>query len=200
MRRLWLIDLFPKEERESSTKYHFSKEEEGEEEEEKEEEEKRAAIPFGFSLVFYSVTLRFNSIRIQIPEQPWYMNPIFSILMGGVLLFGSIFIELFFILTSIWLHQFCYIFGFLFIVFTILIVTCAEITIVLCYFQLCSEDYLWLWRSYLTLGSSAFYLFLYAAFYFFTKLDITKPVSGILYFGYMLIVSYGFFVLTGKID
>jgi hypothetical protein len=30
-------------------------------------------------------------------------------------------------------------FGFLFIVFVILIITCAEITIVMCYFQLCNE-------------------------------------------------------------
>ncbi|GAV83213.1 EMP70 domain-containing protein [Cephalotus follicularis] len=140
-----------------------------------------------------------NKIPRQIPEQAWYMNPTFSILIGGILPFGAVFIELFFILTSIWLHQFYYIFGFLFIVFLILLVTCAEITIVLCYFQLCSEDYLWWWRSYLTSGSSALYLFLYAAFYFFTKLEITKPVSGVLYFGYMLIVSYAFFVLTGTI-
>lgn len=127
------------------------------------------------------------------------MNPAFSILIGGILPFGAVFIELFFILTSIWLQQFYYIFGFLFIVFIILIITCAEITIVLCYFQLCSEDYLWWWRSYLTSGSSALYLFLYAAFYFFTKLEITKPVSGVLYFGYMLIASYAFFALTGTI-
>ncbi|KAJ8750930.1 hypothetical protein K2173_016111 [Erythroxylum novogranatense] len=140
-----------------------------------------------------------NKIPRQIPEQAWYMNPAFSILIGGILPFGAVFIELFFILTSIWLHQFYYIFGFLFIVFIILIITCAEITVVLCYFQLCSEDYLWWWRSYLTSGSSALYLFLYAAFYFFTKLEITKPVSGILYFGYMLIGSYAFFVLTGTI-
>ncbi|XP_012452588.1 transmembrane 9 superfamily member 10 isoform X1 [Gossypium raimondii] len=140
-----------------------------------------------------------SKIPRQIPEQAWYMNPTFSILIGGILPFGAVFIELFLILTSIWLHQFYYIFGFLFIVFVILIVTCAEITIVLCYFQLCSEDYRWWWRSYLTSGSSALYLFLYAAFYFFTKLDITKPVSGVLYFGYMLIVSYSFFVLTGTI-
>ncbi|KAK4410509.1 Transmembrane 9 superfamily member 7 [Sesamum angolense] len=76
---------------------------------------------------------------------------------------------------------------------------CAEITIVLCYFQLCSEDYNWWWRAYLTAGSSALYLFFYSIFYFFTKLEITKLVSGILYFGYMLIASYAFFVLTGTI-
>ncbi|MCO5605099.1 hypothetical protein L7F22_059278 [Adiantum nelumboides] len=186
-------------------------------------EKSSGAVPFGtmFALVFLwfgiSVPLVFigsylgfkkpaiedpvrtNKIPRQIPEQAWYMQPAFSVLIGGILPFGAVFIELFFILTSIWLNQFYYIFGFLFIVFLILIVTCAEITIVLCYFQLCSEDYHWWWRAYLTSGSSALYLFLYAAFYYFTKLEITKLVSGMLYFGYMLIVSYSFFVLTGTI-
>ncbi|KAH6818519.1 Endomembrane protein 70 protein family [Perilla frutescens var. frutescens] len=153
----------------------------------------------GFKKPAIEHPVKTNKIPRQIPEQAWYMNPIFSILIGGILPFGAVFIELFFILTSIWLHQFYYIFGFLFLVLLILIVTCAEITVVLCYFQLCSEDYLWWWRSYLTAGSSALYLFLYAAFYFFTRLNITKPVSGVLYFGYMLIGSYAFFVLTGTI-
>ncbi|CAJ2675089.1 unnamed protein product [Trifolium pratense] len=181
------------------------------------------AVPFGtmFALIFLwfgiSVPLVFvggyigfrkpaienpvktNKIPRQIPEQAWYMNPAFSVLIGGILPFGAVFIELFFILTSIWLNQFYYIFGFLFLVFVILVITCAEITVVLCYFQLCSEDYLWWWRSYLTSGSSALYLFLYATFYFFTKLEITKLVSAILYFGYMLIASYAFFVVTGTI-
>ena len=75
--------------------------------------------------------------------QAWYMHPAFSVLIGGILPFGAVFIELFFILTSMWLHQFYYLFGFLCLVFVILIITCAEITIVLCYFQLCSEDYHW---------------------------------------------------------
>ncbi|VFR02591.1 unnamed protein product [Cuscuta campestris] len=186
-------------------------------------ERSSGAVPFGtmFALVFLwfgvSVPLVFvgsyvgfkkpaiegpvktNKIPRQIPEQAWYMNPVFSILIGGILPFGAVFVELFFILTSIWLQQFYYIFGFLLVVFVILVITCAEITIVLCYFQLCSEDYLWWWRSYLTSGSSALYLFVYSAFYFFTKLEITKPVSGILYFGYMLIASFAFFVLTGTI-
>ena len=128
------------------------------------------------------------------------MQPIFSIPIGGMLPFGAVFIGLFFILTSTWLHHFYYIFGFLFIVFVILIVTCAEITIVLCYFELCGEDYNWWWRSYLTAGSSAFYLFLYATFYLFTKLEMTKLVSRISYFGYMPIMSYSFVNLTGIID
>ena len=154
---------------------------------------------FGFKKAPLDNPVRTNKIPRQIPEQPWYMRPIFTVLIGGILPFGAVFIELFFILMSIWLHQFYYIFGFLFIVLLILLITCAEITIVLCYFQLCSEDYNWWWRSYFTSGSSALYLFLYAAFYFFTKLQITKVVSGILYFGYMSIISLSFFVLTGTV-
>jgi transmembrane 9 superfamily protein 2/4 len=152
---------------------------------------------FGFKRPVADDPVRTNKIPRQIPDQAWYMRPVFSILIGGILPFGAVFIELFFILTSIWQNQFYYIFGFLFIVFLILLITCAEITIVLCYFQLCSEDYHWWWRAFLTSGSSAIYLFLYAAFYFVTKLDITRVVSAALYFGYMVMISYSFFVLTG---
>ena len=84
-----------------------------------------------------------GSTSLNLTLQAWYMNPVFSVLIGGILPFGAVFIELFFILTSMWLHQFYYLFGFLCLVFVILVITCAEITIVLCYFQLCSEDYHW---------------------------------------------------------
>lgn len=76
--------------------------------------------------------------------------------MGGILPFGCIFIQLFFILNSIWYvhfsiiihsikfnhfraHQYYYFFGFLMVVYIILIITCSETTILLCYFHLCAE-------------------------------------------------------------
>ena len=143
---------------------------------------------FGFKRPALEDPVRTNKIPRQVPEQPWYMHAAFSCLVGGVLPFGAVFIELFFILTSVWLHQFYYLFGFIALVFVILCVTCAEITVVLCYFQLCAEDYDWWWRAYFTSGASAGYLFAYSAFYFYSKLDITKLVPMLLYFGYMAIV------------
>jgi len=154
---------------------------------------------FGFKKPVEEFPVRINQIPRQIPVQVWYMKPVFSILMGGILPFGAVFIELFFILSSLWLHQIYYIFGFLSIVFVILILTCAEISIVMCYFQLCSEDHQWWWRAYLTSGASALYMFLYSIFYFYTRLQIQKFVSVLLYFGYTTLMAIGFFVLTGSI-
>ena len=49
--------------------------------------------------------MRVNNIPRQIPPQPWYLHPIPSVLVGGILPFGAVFIELFFIMSSIWLAQ-----------------------------------------------------------------------------------------------
>lgn len=49
--------------------------------------------------------MRTNKIPRQVPEQPWYMHPVLSILVGGVLPFGAVFIELYFILTAVWTNQ-----------------------------------------------------------------------------------------------
>ncbi|CEG39454.1 transmembrane 9 superfamily member 4-like [Plasmopara halstedii] len=154
---------------------------------------------FGFKAAAIEQPVRTNQIARQIPEQVWYLSSPFSILVGGILPFGAVFIELFFIMSALWLHQIYYVFGFLFIVLLILVATCAEVTVVMCYFQLCAEDYRWWWRSFLTSGSAAVYLFLYSFLYFFTKLNITAFVSGVLYFGYMFLISVTFFFLTGTI-
>merc|ERR1719428_2285359 len=127
--------------------------------------------------------VRTNPIPRQVPEQIFYTKPVPGILMGGILPFGCIFIQLFFILNSIWAHQTYYMFGFLFLVTIILIVTCSEATILLAYFHLCAEDYHWWWRSFLTSGFTAVYFFLYCIHYFFSKLSIEGAASTILYFG-----------------
>ncbi|MGH0150275.1 UNVERIFIED_CONTAM: hypothetical protein FKN15_055513 [Acipenser sinensis] len=143
--------------------------------------------------------VRTNQIPRQIPEQSFFTKPLPGIVMGGILPFGCIFIQLFFILNSIWSHQMYYMFGFLFLVFLILLITCSEATILLCYFHLCAEDYHWWWRSFLTSGFTAVYLFVYAVHYFFSKLQITGAASTILYFGYTMIMVLIFFLFTGKI-
>jgi transmembrane 9 superfamily protein 2/4 len=94
---------------------------------------------FGFKKETITAPVRTNQIARHIPDQVWYTHPAFSIALGGILPFGAVCIELFFIMSAMWLHQLYFVFGFLFIVLVILVVTCAEITVVMCYFQLCNE-------------------------------------------------------------
>eukprot|EP00292_Cryptomonas_paramecium_P004461 CAMPEP_0113676420 /NCGR_PEP_ID=MMETSP0038_2-20120614/8633_1 /TAXON_ID=2898 /ORGANISM="Cryptomonas paramecium" /LENGTH=661 /DNA_ID=CAMNT_0000593447 /DNA_START=3 /DNA_END=1988 /DNA_ORIENTATION=- /assembly_acc=CAM_ASM_000170 len=141
-----------------------------------------------------------NPIPRQIPPQVWYLRLPVSLLIGGLLPFGAVFVEMFFILSSLWLHRFYYMFGFLALVFVILLLTSAEIAIVLCYLHLCAEDYRWWWRSFLTSGAVAPYVFLYSAYNYFSRAHPAAHfdlLSCSLYFGYTAILSYAVFVLAG---
>ncbi|XP_011304608.1 transmembrane 9 superfamily member 2 isoform X1 [Fopius arisanus] len=154
---------------------------------------------FGFRKRALEHPVRTNQIPRQIPEQSFYTQAIPGVVMGGVLPFGCVFIQLFFILNSLWSSQMYYMFGFLFLVFLILVITCSKTTILLCYFHLCAEDYHWWWRSFLTSGFTAVYLLIYCIHFFVTKLNIEDAASTFLYFGYTLIMVFLFFLLTGTI-
>lgn len=63
--------------------------------------------------------------------------------------------------------------------------------------QLCAEDYRWWWRSFMTSGSTALYVFLYSIVYF-SRLESNMFVTYLLYFGYMAVISLGVFLVTGE--
>jgi len=151
---------------------------------------------FGFRRDVEKFPVKIQEIPRQIPAQPWYMSSVVTVLVGGILPFGAVFVELFFILTTLWLDAFYYVYGFLVLVFIILVITCAEISVVLCYFQLCGEDYRWWWRSMFTSGSSALYVFLYSLHWYTLKLHATRVVTHVLFFGYMSTISLLFFLGT----
>jgi len=153
----------------------------------------------GFRKEAIDLPVRTNQVARKIPEQPWFTHMVFMSLVGGLLPFGAVFTELFFIMSSLWQHQFYYLFGFLALVLVILVLTCAEISIALTYFQFTSEDYRWWWRAFFASASSAVYVFFYAGLYFSSRLQIEKAVPTCLYFGYMFIMSVMFGLLTGAI-
>ncbi|KAJ1495525.1 hypothetical protein T484DRAFT_1651283 [Baffinella frigidus] len=154
---------------------------------------------FGFRKQPIEFPVRTNQIPRQVPEQPWFMNAFLNVLVGGVLPFGAVFVEVFYVLSSVWLHQFYYLFGFLFLVLVILLLTCAEITVVMCYFQLCCEDYHWWWRAFFTSACSSLYLFVYSIYYAYSKLQMARAVAGLVYVGYMMMVCTVFGLITGSL-
>ncbi|KAJ3300573.1 hypothetical protein HK104_009908 [Borealophlyctis nickersoniae] len=135
--------------------------------------------------------VRSHQIPRQIPDQPWYMHPIAVVFITGLIPFAVIFLELFFLLKSVWhATQTYYMFGFLGLVILLLALTCIEITIVSIYFQLSAEDWAWHWRAFLVGGSSAVYIMLYAMWFWLTKLEMSDALSGIIYLGYSFLACF----------
>lgn len=142
-----------------------------------------------------------TSIPRQIPTQPWFVKPVQSVLLAGLIPFAVIFIELLFVFQSVWQDKsgYYYVFGFLSVVCVILTVTIAEVTVVTVYIQLCSENYNWWWQSFLVGGGSSVWVFVYCVWYYFNKLNIDGFVSSLLFFAYsgMACAVYG--LLTGTV-
>jgi transmembrane 9 superfamily member 2/4 len=151
---------------------------------------------FGYKQDAIEYPVSTSSIPRQIPDQPWFMGIPFTLLIGGILPFGSCFVELYYIMSSVWMEYYYYVFGFLLVVFFILVITCAEITVLFTYFQLCSEDYHWWWRSFCNGGSTAVYVFIYSIFYF-KELQVNTFATYVLFFGYMFLVCAGLFMMMG---
>lgn len=86
---------------------------------------------------------RINAVPRPIPEKKWFMESAVIIILGGILPFGSIFIEMYFIFTSFWAYKIYYVYGFMLLVFLILAAVTSCVTIVCTYFLLNSEDYRW---------------------------------------------------------
>lgn len=86
---------------------------------------------------------RVNPIPRPIPEKVWYAEPLVIVALGGILPFGSIFIEIYFIFTSFWTYKIYYVYGFMLLVFIILLIVSACVSIVSTYFLLNAEDHRW---------------------------------------------------------
>jgi len=153
----------------------------------------------GFQQRVRPFPVKTNQIPRQIPPARGYLRLLPSMLLVGVLPFGAIFVELFFIMNSLWSTRIYYMFGFLFLSFGLLVVTSATITILVVYFVLCAEDYHWQWRAFMSSGASAGYVFAYSLLYWARMLSFSSFTGGLLYLGYSLLLSVLWFVLSGSI-
>jgi len=124
--------------------------------------------------------------------------PILSMLLAGISPFGAVYVELFFIMTSLWMNQFYYTFGFAFIVYLILLVTAAQVTILCVYYRLKAENHQWWWQSFFWAGSTGFYVFVYSMIWY-GSLEAKSTTATLIYFGYMLLLFFAVFLGVGAV-
>ncbi|XP_029154866.1 transmembrane 9 superfamily member 3 [Nylanderia fulva] len=142
---------------------------------------------------------RVNAVPRPIPEKKWFMEPLVIIMLGGILPFGSIFIEMYFIFTSFWAYKIYYVYGFMLLVFVILMIVTVCVTIVCTYFLLNAEDYRWQWTSFLAAASTAGYVYIYSFYYFFFKTKMYGLFQTAFYFGYMALFSLALGIMCGTV-
>ncbi|KAI0494425.1 hypothetical protein KFK09_024559 [Dendrobium nobile] len=142
---------------------------------------------------------RVKTIPRPIPEKKWYLTPSIVSLMGGLLPFGSIFIEMYFVFTSFWNYKVYYVYGFMLLVFLILIIVTVCVTIVGTYFLLNAENYHWQWTSFFSAASTAAYVYLYSIYYYSVKTKMTGFFQTSFYFGYTLMFCLGIGILCGAV-
>jgi len=142
---------------------------------------------------------RIHPMPKAIPVKRPYQELWVHIILGGILPFGSIFIEMYFVFTAFWQYKYYYVFGFLLLVYIILLIVTICVTIVSTYFLLNAEDYRWQWMSFLSGASTAGYVYLYAIYYFFKKTKMSGFFQVMFYFGYMAMFCFGLALLTGAV-
>ena len=154
---------------------------------------------FGIKSKIMNIPCKVNAVPTTIPEKKWYFHLRFTFWIAGILSFSTIFIELVYVMASLWRHQIYFLATFLWISFLVLIIVSIEITIILTYVNLCYGDYVWWWKSFALGGSSGIYIFIYTIYYFF-NLKITRLSAMIVYFGIMSMISVIVFLVCGGIS
>ncbi|KAM3327717.1 transmembrane 9 superfamily member 2 [Capsicum galapagoense] len=134
----------------------------------------------------------------EIPVLPWYRSTIPQMAMTGLLPFSAIYIELYYIFESVWGQKIYTIYRILFIVFILLLIVTAFVTVASTYFQLAAEDHKWWWRSFLCGGSTGIYIYIYCLYYY-SKSRMSGFMQTSFFFGYMACICYGFFLMLGTI-
>ncbi|KAK2795119.1 hypothetical protein FQN51_000537 [Onygenales sp. PD_10] len=140
-----------------------------------------------------------NQIPRQIPPAVGSLRPLPSTLITGLLPFAAIFVELYFIMHSLWTSKIYYMFGFLFLCYGLMIITSAATTVLLVYFLLCAEDYRWHWRAFIGAGMTGGYVFLNALIFWATRVSFGGLTGAVLYLGYSALLAFLVFILTGSI-
>ena len=128
----------------------------------------------------------------------WFRLPVAS-LVCGVVPFGASFVELYFVLDSLWMEAYYYLFGFAACGFILLVLAAAEVASLLTYYTLCAENHRWWWRAFLAPATTGLYVFGYAAYYYGAHLqdEAFDVLQAGLFFGYMALVALGVALVAG---
>ena len=161
-------------------------------------------------LIFIGTIIGLSQQRIKFPcsvnpvpgilvsyNIPWYLRIRYAWLLTGFPPFFSIFVELFYIMDSIWKQDYYALSKYLLLSIIILIIISSLIGILFTYLNLCKGNYKWWWKSFIVSATPSVYIILFSLFYLF-KLHFKKFTSVFIYINFMILFSIIIALICGS--
>ena len=152
-------------------------------------------------LIFIGTMIGLTQKRVQFPcevnpvpgiisrnDYPWYLRIRYGWFLTGFPPFFAIFVELFYIMDSLWKQDFYALSKYLLISILILIIISSLTGILFTYLNLCKGDYRWWWKSFVVSASPAIYFIIFSIFYLF-KLKFKQITTICIYINFMFLFS-----------
>ena len=132
---------------------------------------------------------------------PTLQSPLLAqVLLGGIMPFSAVSVQVHFIVTAMWGHRVHTFFGILALAFVLFTLVTAFLSIALTYYQLACEDWAWWWRSLVSGASGAVAMLVYAAWYFFSSTEMSGLLQTTYFFGYMGLCAFAFGLMQAFIS
>ncbi|KAI9087924.1 hypothetical protein K1719_030254 [Acacia pycnantha] len=147
----------------------------------------------------FQAPCRTTNIPREIPPMSWYRRAFSQVAVAGFFPFGVLCIELDYIFASLWEYRTFSTYHIFFMVFIILSIVTAAVTVALTYFQLAAEDYEWWWRSFMYGGSVGAYGYAHCCYYYYASSNMSGFLQISFFFGYMACICYAFFLMLGTV-
>merc|ERR1712004_571252 len=129
----------------------------------------------------------------------WMFTPA-MIVTAGLVPFGCLFIEMYFILSAVWSHnKIYYVYGFMCAILLLLFLVIICVSITCTYVLLNAEDYRWQWHSFLSCSATAGYVFIYTIHYFYNSTQMSGFLQTLYYFGMSLNFCIGLGLFCGSL-
>jgi len=154
----------------------------------------------GFKRDPISVPTRTNQIARVVPSSDSLLSHPVANLLVGAMPFSTICIEIYFLMGAIWLHQYYFLMGYLFVITILVGITSSLLSVVMCYVRLCSEDHRWWWKSFCDSASCGFWLFLYSIWFVAFRLNLKGFMPMMVYFTYMAMISVAVALYCGAVS
>jgi hypothetical protein len=142
---------------------------------------------------------RTKRVPRALPLIPWYKGALAQFFIAGFLPFSAIYVELYYVMISLWGTIMYTPYPILALVFIVLILVTCCITIAMTYLQISQEDHYWWWRAILSGGSTSFFILAYSVFFYNVESSMEGFLQMSFYAGYTILTCYAFFLMLSTV-